>query len=195
MTMRALQAEQQRGAQSPPQSMDLSTIFNVDTFFAALKLIAARDYVGDISTTEITLELRLRGAKASAKDDLNSIVIAPLLIEGGLNFDKTTGMLTKVRTSRDNKPTATPELILVLSRSKSPAALDERDDDGDEDDDDDGEELSGNECVVPLYSNGNREKLIHSFKLPIERNLRAWATYSSTALIIPDLPVVEEDKE
>lgn len=194
--MRALQAEQQRDVHSPPQSMDLSRIFNVDTFFAALKLIAARDYVGDISTTEITLELRLRGAKSSsAKEDLNSIVIAPLLIEGGLNFDKTTGMLTKVRPSRENKPTATPELILVLSRSKSPAALNDAKDEEDDDDSDDDEELSGNECVVPLYSNGNREKLIHSFRLPIERNLRSWATYSSTALIIPDLPVVVEDNE
>lgn len=187
------QVEEEGWRTTAPQSVDLARIFNVDTFLAALKLTAARDYVGDISTTEITLELRTKDAAGTRREDLNSIVIAPLLIEGGLNFDKTTGMLTKVRPSRENKPTTTPELILVLSRSKSPrggANEGEVEDDEDEDEEDGS---TSNECLVPLYSNGNREKLIYSFKLPIERNLRAWAIYSSTALIIPDVPLEEQE--
>lgn len=189
MFVRAITAEQ-RVSQRMPQSVDLSTIYNVDTFFAALKLIAARDYPEDISTTEIELALRVKGEQddqGRTREDLNSIVIAPLLIEGGLNFDSRTGMLTKVRVAagRENKATtATPELILVLSRIKSPANYN-----SDAGDDDEDENLAANECIVPLYSNGNRDKLICSFKLTIDSNLRALAVYAALALIIPEQPV------
>lgn len=189
MFVRAITAEQ-RVSQRMPQSVDLSTIYNADTFFAALKLIAARDYPEDISTTEIELTLRVKGEQddqGRTREDLNSIVIAPLLIEGGLNFDSRTGMLTKVRVAagRENKATtATPELILVLSRIKSPANYN-----SDAGDDDEDEDLAANECIVPLYSNGNRDKLICSFKLPIDSNLRALAVYAALALIIPEQPV------
>lgn len=184
MSIRAVATEQrlsQAWSPNPKSAVDLSRIYNVDTFFTTLKLIAARDYPEDISTTEITLTLRLVEAAAS-KTDLNSIAIAPLIIEGGLNFDNTTGMLTKVRASRRNKEVPlTPELILVFSRTESPSGQDSNDDE-------DGEELS-NECIVPLYTNSSREKMICSFKLPIENNLSTLATYSSLALIVPDQPV------
>lgn len=197
MAGRALAAEQRISQKGTTTSVDLSTIFNVDTFLAALKLVAARDHPEDISTTEIALTLRIKGRNIRAtesKDDLNSIAIAPLLIEGGLNWDETTGMLTKVRSSADNKPTLTPGLILVLSRIKSPANnYDDNDDEEEElvdghDDGSNGLAAAGNGCIVPLYSNGNRDKLICSFRLPIERNLRALAIYSSLALIIPEQP-------
>lgn len=180
MSVRAVEAEKRLSqATTCPSLVDLSRIFNVDTFFAALKLIAARDYPEDISTTEIELRLRVGKGAATTKDDLNSIVLAPLLIEGGLNFDDTTGILTRVRANRENKgPDKTPELILVLSRSKSPAAVA-----ADED-----EEFTENECIVPLYSNGNRDKMIYSFKLPIEgNNLSTLAMYAALALIIPNV--------
>lgn len=198
MFVRAMAAEQ-RVSQRMPQSVDLSTIYNVDTFFAALKLIAARDYPEDISTTEIELELRVKGEEndqgrsRETREDLNSIVIAPLLIEGGLNFDSRTGMLTKVREAagRENKATTTtPELILVLSRIKSPANYNT-----DAGDDDEDEELAANECVVPLYANGNRDKLICSFALLIDRNLRALAVYAALALIIPEQLIDNNTKE
>lgn len=176
-----------------PASVDLSRMFNVDTFFAALKLIAAREHPEDISTTEVTLTLRLAKTAAAAaptKDHLNTIALAPLIIEGGLNFDNTTGasgMLTRVRAGRENKGAErTPELILVLSRTKAPTPGTGYDHDDLGNGDGDGE-LAANECNVPLYSSGNRDKLIYSFKLPIERHLSTLAVYSALALIIPDV--------
>lgn len=196
MVMRGIAAEQ-RLSQPFPSTVDLSTIFNVDTFLAALKLIAARQYSDDgVSTTEIAMELR-RAGTAAQRNDLNSIVIAPLIIEGGLNFDGKTGMLTRVvrggvggrgGPAAENKATITPELVLVLSRTKSPAVNYENDSEDEEQNVHGAGDGGANECTVPLYSNGNRDKLICSFKLQIESNLSSLAAYSSLALIIPDLP-------
>lgn len=162
-----------------PQRIDMATIFNVDTFLATLKLIVARDHPEGISTTEIGLSLRLANRGGTSRDVLNSVVIAPLIIEGGLNVDESSGMLVNARNSTATT-TLTPELILVLSRIKAPVGH-EPEDAWSEDE--------GGEIIVPLYANGNREKLICTFQMPIADTLRTVAAYSGLALIIPDVPL------
>lgn len=143
------------------QEIDLSTIFNVDSFLAALKLTNARIYKKSTCDLQLIVDFDRKLNKST-----NVIVeIKPIIIDGGA-FNN--GKLF-ISNNQNFKPISESFLLTFNEKSKNSTALIENYD-------------------IPLYSNNSREILITNLTVPILGD-RSTIIYSGAAFIVPDTPL------
>lgn len=159
-----------------PESIDLANMFNVDSFLATLKLVTAQRCT--LNPYELVFVIRPHQTEdVKRPKDLMALTLAPLHIDGGLNFNAATGKLSKSNSKSEgiNSPLAiTPPMQLMLMTHGKDVESGDKD-------------MDLNECVIPLYANSTREKHICDFRLAVDPHIIDLVAYSATALIVPEL--------
>lgn len=144
------------------KQIDFASIFNVDGFFAALKLANARKF--EISACDLILKIDTNANKISNELSI-CVAIQPILIDGA-HFEN--NKLIVVNNSNKSLSNKSPTFEITYNKMSSNVSK------------------IMDFYELPLYSNASRETLIINLPVHISSDCRVAIVYSGAALIVPD---------
>lgn len=145
------------------QEIDFKSIFNVDGFFAALKLANARQF--EISACDLVLKVDFNSNKVSNHNDSSIwVMVQPIMIDGA-HFENNKLIIAK--NSNKILSDKSPSFQVTFQKLSSRILP------------------SSDTYDLPLYSNASRETLITNLPVQISDS-RVAIVYSGAALIVPD---------
>lgn len=145
--------------------IDFISIFNIEGFFAALKLANAREL--EKSACDLTLNVTFGGISQNKNYDNKNIFVTvkPLVIDGAY-FENDKLQIPKESNEKFNDKSPSFEVTFIEMKTKKILISETYD--------------------LPLYTNANREKLIANLPIQIFSDCRDAIIYSGAAFIVPD---------